>query len=319
MPAPPPVITSRTNARVKELRASLSGTPKNAGDLLGLEGEHLIREAHLAGETFETVYWREGSEAAMGGAGRYADLRTRQWVVLAREVFDSAVSTASPQGIAATWRIHEIVPRAEHAGDVLVVENLQDPGNLGTLIRSVAAFNMERVLVTPETVNPWNPKVVRAAAGAIFHVPVERLPLEEIVERLRAEGKRLFAAVSGFPHGGEHDFGESTAPHRVLTGRRDLRTIVDPERFPLPKPPAGGRTHPAAFSYDVDFERPCAILVGNEGAGLSPRARALADEQVTIPCRVESLNAAVAGSVLLYEVMRQDPLRQWARAQGLRP
>ena len=74
----------------------------------------------------------------------------------------------------------------------------------------------------------------------------------------------------------------------------------------------------ASLSPDTDFLPPCALLVGNEGSGLSMQALALADEHVLIPCAVESLNAAVAGSVLLYEAMRQVPLREWARQQGLR-
>ena len=211
-------------------------------------------------------------------------MRTRSWAVLSRDVFDSAVTTLSPQGIVATWKIREIVPQLQRSKDVLIVENLQDPGNFGTLIRSVGAFNMERVLATPETVNEWNPKVVRAAAGAVFHVPVERAPLDEIVAGVHGQGLRIFAAVSHITQVAE----------------------------------AGERSYPWSLSYDADFQRPCAILVGNEGAGLSARALALADEQVTIPCSIESLNAAVAGSILLYEVMRQEPLRGWAKEQGLR-
>ena len=69
---------------------------------------------------------------------------------------------------------------------------------------------------------------------------------------------------------------------------------------------------------DADYLDPCPILIGNEGAGLSLKARRLADEQVIIPSGVESLNAAVAGSILMYEVMSQRVLRQWARKQGLR-
>ena len=286
----PPTITSRTNARVKELRASLSGRARYAGDLLGLEGEHLLSEAHQAGQTFETIFLREGSEEVLQRAEWYSALRTGEWAVLSRDVFDSAVSTATPQGIVATWIIQEIAARQPHGGDVLIVENLQDPGNLGTLIRSVAAFGMERVFVTPETANQWNPKVVRSAAGAVFQVPVERLPLAEIVARLRGQETRIFAAVSGSPF----------AKDEVSDG-------------PTARKPSAG------LSYDADFEQPCAILVGNEGAGLSAEARALADEQVTIPCSVESLNAAVAGSVLLYEVMRQKTARRPVQNQELRP
>ena len=79
-----------------------------------------------------------------------------------------------------------------------------------------------------------------------------------------------------------------------------------------------GCSWPGELSYDTDFLPPWAILIGNEGAGLSDEALASADEQVQIPCAAESLNAAVAGSILLYEAMRQLPLRTWAQSHGLR-
>ena len=75
----------------------------------------------------------------------------------------------------------------------------------------------------------------------------------------------------------------------------------------------------ASLSYDTDFEHPCAMLIGNEGTGLTEVALSLADEQVLIPGSSESLNAAVAAAILMYESMRQIPLRLWARQQGLRP
>ena len=131
--------------------------------------------------------------------------------------------------------------------------------------------------------------------------------------RLREEGARVFAAVPGF-------VGEPAllAPHGALFGRqREAEATVAYRDESGAKTGAPGG-YPASLAYDADFVQPCAILVGNEGRGLSEEALALADERVQIPCSVESLNAAVAGSVLLYEAMRQIPLRSWAYKQGLR-
>lgn len=265
MPTLPPPITSRTNARVKSLRAALSGEAASLGDLLGLEGLHLLLEAHQAGLLLETVYLREGEEALIQREPWLAQVRAAHWVVLNREVFDGAVSTAAPQGIVATWTIADLPPRPEKkAGCLLVLENLQDPGNLGTLLRSAEAFGAAEVIVTPGTVNHWNPKVVRSSAGASFRVPVQRCTLPELIPALRGKGVRLFAAV---------------APSR------------NPE--------------PTLASFEANLSGPCALLIGNEGAGLSSEALRLADARVAIPCETESLNAAVAGSVLLYEAMRQ--------------
>ncbi len=315
MPVLPPPITSRTNARVKALRASLSGRAARPGDLLGIEGLHLIGELHNTGHSFEAVYLREGDEPLLE-VGWPSQLRATQWVVLSRDVFDSAVTTQTPQGIAATWIIRNPKLRDGEIGNALLLENIQDPGNLGTLIRSAAAFGTNRIMITPESANQWNPKVVRAAAGAMFHTSVTRLPIDQAAAQLRAEKVRMFAAVSSFHRGPEYGFPRLPAPHGVLTGRAESRD-ASPDR-PTPPPPAGEKSYAASLSYDTDFVEPCAVLIGNEGAGLTQHARELADEQVQIPVTVESLNAAVAGAVLLYEAMRQRTLRAWAQQQGLR-
>lgn len=275
MSALPPPITSRTNARVKALRASLSGEAGRNGDLLGLEGLHLLREAGRAGLSLDTLYLRAGDEDLLEREPWLTALRVAHWVVLAAEVFESAASTGTPQGIAATWAIKApSAPQDGAEGCVLILENLRDPGNLGTLIRSAEAFGASHVLLTPGTVNQWNPKVVRSSAGGSFRMPVSRAALGEIVQALRSEGVRLFAAV---------------APSVEVTPPADV-----------------GRANAASMSsLNADLSGPCAILIGNEGAGLSPEARAAADAEVVIPCQAESLNAAIAGSVLLYEAMRQ--------------
>ncbi|MDE1152053.1 MAG: RNA methyltransferase [Micavibrio sp.] len=242
---------------MKELRAAFEGKAARAGELIGLEGEHLVTEAVRSGIALETVYLREGSEHLLE-RDALRRLQAESWAVLSREVFASAVETQSPQGIAATVKI----PAPVAGGDVvLLLEDLQDPGNLGTLLRSVEAFGGGRVLTTLATVNPWNPKVVRSSAGSVFRVPVERMILPEMRKRVQAEGVQVYAAVA-------------------QSGRATDVTA----------------TH---------FLRPAAILIGNEGAGLSSEALSMATERVWIPCAVESLNAAVAGSVLLYEAMRQ--------------
>jgi TrmH family RNA methyltransferase len=243
-------------------------------------------------------------------------------------VFDSAVTTVTPQGIVATWVIRDPIRDRPDPPVGLIVENLRDPGNLGTLIRSAAAFGVGDVMVTPGAVNHWNPKVVRSAMGAIFTVKVTRHPLEEIVQRVRAEGVRIFAAVSGLLMGPEYGYPVKAARHGVLTGRIEnqdapigLRygvSIPDRDEARFDRQASRQPVYAASSSFDTDFVQPCAIMIGNEGAGLSLKARQLADEQVLIPCNVESLNAAVAGSVLMYEAMRQAPLREWAKKQGLR-
>ena len=256
------VITSKSNARVKTLRASFDGKAARAGELLGLEGEHLVGEALRSGMAFDTVFVREGSEVVLEKAS-LAGLKSNKWVRLTPDVFKSAVETASPQGIAAMVSIPEAAPAKARRGVVLVLESLRDPGNVGTLLRSAEAFGAEAVMATAGTVNEWNPKVVRASAGSVFRIPVLRGTLTEIKGWLT--GSRLLAAVA--------------------------------------------QMHASTSLLDVDMKAPCALMIGNEGAGLSAEALALADVRVRIPCAVESLNAAVAGSAQLYEAMRQRESR----------
>jgi TrmH family RNA methyltransferase len=252
------VITSRTNAKVKLLRAAFDGKASEPGDLVGIEGEHLLAEALRSGLTLPAIFLREGSERTLDRKVLHA-LEGHEITVLSREVFAAAVDTASPQGIAAT----AIIPDLQTGDDglTLVLEDLQDPGNLGTLIRSVEAFGGGRVLATRATVNAWSPKVIRSSAGSVFRVPVERLTMPQIRKRLQQGSGRVYAAVAQ----------ERSATSLLAT----------------------------KFSADA------VLLIGNEGAGLSGEALAMADERVWIPCATESLNAAVAGSVLLYEAMRQ--------------
>jgi TrmH family RNA methyltransferase len=263
-------ITSKSNARVKSLRASFSGKASQPGDLLGLEGEHLIAEAIRSGLTLETLFLREGSEAVLSRPALLgAD--AHETLTLSRDVFASAVETASPQGIAATILIPALPqPALVSPSIALILESLQDPGNLGTLIRSAEAFGAQQIFLTPDTVNPWNPKVVRSSAGSVFRLPITRAPLTQIAAQLKQQGTVLYAA--------------DAHPDQSIS------------------------------ILNITFAPRAAILIGNEGAGLSAQALALASHRVRIPCAVESLNAAAAGSTLLYEALRQRSINALARS-----
>jgi TrmH family RNA methyltransferase len=266
-------ITSRTNAKVKALRSSFSGKASRPGDVVGLEGENLIREAVRAGLAFEAIFVREGSSVALED-WIAEGLRAREWVVLRADVFDSAVATDSPQGVAATLRIPELAASLE--GTVLMLEDLQDPGNLGTLLRSAEAFLVRRIFVTPGTVSAWNPKAVRASAGSVFRLPVTRCSLAEMKAWSTGHGVKVVAAVA--------------------------------------------RSKDATPVMHARLLAPCALMIGNEGAGLSRAAMEMCNERVNIPCAVESLNAATAGTTMMYEAFRQNlqrELMEMPAARGL--
>jgi len=184
-----------------------------------------------------------------------------------REVLESALSTETPQPIAAlieqpswSWD-HVFPPNAKAAPLLLILAGVQDPGNLGTILRSAEAFGATAVLSLPGTVSAWNPKAVRASAGSLFRLPLLTVSAEECFQRLRSAGVKIW----------------TTAVHGAEAADR------------------------------IDLTVPSALIIGNEGNGVPQSLAALADGAVTIPCPgpVESLNAAVAASVLLYEAARQ--------------
>lgn len=250
------MVTSRSNARVKQLRAAFAGQARLASGLIAIEGEHLLEEAVRSGQPLKTVFVSE-RRAVPDFVPRGVEM-----VRLANDVFQSCVETQTPQGIAAL-----LVPPVSTVEEmltgnalILIAAGLQDPGNLGTLIRSAEAFGATGILTSVGTVSAWNQKAIRASAGSCFRVPIAAAT-PEAMELLQQGGVRLLAAM------------------------KDDAVAIE----------------------QADLLGPCAVMIGNEGAGLSEEWLQKAEVRVTIPCPglVESLNAAVAGSILLWEISRR--------------
>jgi TrmH family RNA methyltransferase len=204
------------------------------------------------------VLLRQGDEALA------ADLAIPHRVpvrLVERRLFDRLSDVQSPQGILAVFP----VPKPESAPDdapslVLILDRLRDPGNLGTLLRAAAGAGVSAVYLTPETVDPWNPKAVRAGMGAHFRLPIATLDNDTMAD---------------------------------LSTRLPRRVVARAE---------------AERPYDaVDWTGPAALVIGGETEGVGPELRAWGVEDVGIPLAhdVESLNAAVAGAVILFEAARQ--------------
>ncbi len=259
-------IESQQNARVKELRASLQRGVKTDRSRIAIEGEHLLQEAMLGGLRIRTIFVRSGSEKLL--PARIPD--NAEVLRLSPKVFQSAVSTEHPQGIAAIVDAPEFqFEQTLRSIPLLIIAGaLQDPGNLGALVRSAEAFGATGFILLPGTVSLWNSKTLRASSGSAFRLPVLAMTADEAFATLRAKSVPVFAAVA-----------------------------------------RGGDTQ-------ADFSGPTALLLGNEGAGLPDDWLSKVDRQITISCpgAVESLNAAVAGSVLLYEAARQRQVHAAGRA-----
>lgn len=258
-------ITSRQNALVKDLRKAFGqGEPTSEG-YIAVEGVRIIEEAIRSGLRFQAVFF---SDAGNAHAARLLPqiASNVEVLLLPDDIFSSAVSTESPQGVAALVKLrpHKFEDLLEQAGSDLLlvgVAGIQDPGNLGTIIRSAEAFGARAVLLGEKTVSHFNPKTVRASSGSLFREPLMRVKMAETIALLKQSGVRVLATSS---HKGK----------------------------PL---------------HEANFTGAAVIVVGNEGAGVPPEVLSLADELVNIPHspRVESLNAGIAASILLYEAARQ--------------
>jgi len=254
-------VESRQNARVKELRAGLSRGTRTAHNRIAIEGLHLVQEAVKSGLNLDTVFLQEGNEELLQ---RFPS-GDAEVLILTEDVFLSAAMTEHPQGVAALveapqFTVQAMFPSAPGPAPLVVIAaGLQDPGNLGTLVRSAEAFGATGMILLPGTVSLWNAKTLRASSGSAFRLPVLALTAEAAFTALRDQGLRIVAAVA-----------------------RD-------------------------GDSEADLRGPSALLIGNEGSGLPEAWIAQADARVTIPFTgaVESLNAAIAGSVLLYDAMRQ--------------
>jgi RNA methyltransferase, TrmH family len=259
--ASPRRVESRQNARVKELRGGLSRGIRTAHNHIAIEGLHLVQEAVKSGLNLNTVFLQEGNEELLQ---RFPS-GDAEVLILTEDVFLSATMTEHPQGVAALveaphFTVQAMFPSAPGPAPLVVIAaSLQDPGNLGTLVRSAEACGATGMILLPGTVSLWNAKTLRASSGSAFRLPVLALTAEAAFTALRDQGLRIVAAVA-----------------------RD-------------------------GDSEANLHGPSALLIGNEGSGLPEAWIAQADARVTIPFTgaVESLNAAIAGSVLLYDAMRQ--------------
>jgi TrmH family RNA methyltransferase len=253
-------VSSRENAAFKGVaRLVASASERRKAGLCVLDGAHLLAAFLESGARPEELFVSRAGLEAPEVAGLVERSSPAPATLLSDALFESISTVESPTGVIAVVRPPAGRPVPADASLVLLLEDLQDPGNVGTLLRSAAAAGAGHVMLSPHCAFAWSPKVLRAAMGAHFAVNV-------------VEGADLAAWAGAYR-------GRALA----LAG--------------------GGGTS----LYEVDLRGPVALMVGNEGAGLSPALLAAASMRVRIPMagRMESLNAAAAGVVALFEAVRQ--------------
>jgi len=253
-------IASRDNPSYKAMaKLVASAAERRRTGMSVLDGAHLLEAFMHAGGMPEEIMV---SEAGLADAeiarllARAAGVRT---ALLTDALFDALSTVESPTGVIAAVRTPPSRPAPSDATLALLLEDIQDPGNVGTLLRSAAAAGADHVLLSPQCAFAWSPKVLRAAMGAHFAV--------NIVER--ADLAAFLAAYRG------------TSIALTGQGERGL--------------------------YELDLRGPVALVVGNEGAGVSRGVMDACTVRVRIPiaATVESLNAGTAGAVALFEAVRQ--------------
>ncbi len=256
-------IAGRHNQRLKELRLAFRRAELTAHGECAIEGVRLIEEALRSGQHLKSVFFSESARALAEKFLPQLNART-ETVVLPNALFNSIVPSDAPQGVAAllklpTYSSAQMLDRAND-GPFVVAAGLQDPGNLGTILRSAEAFGAAGIFLTEGTVSVYNSKVLRGSAGSIFRLPFLQIASVELLPLLRARGVRLLA----------------TSAHQGT---------------PLSR---------------ISWTLPLTIFIGNEGAGLSRELTRQMDETLVIPqaAQVESLNAGVAASIVLYEAAR---------------
>jgi TrmH family RNA methyltransferase len=275
-------ITSRDNRWLKEFRLALRGGLPTESGFVGVEGVRLVEEALRSACPIEAVLFSETGERQHE---RLAPLIDRPEIAIpilrtTDRLFEGIADTEHPQGVAAL-----VKPRAASFDDLLrtpdtacspllvVLAGVQDPGNVGTILRTASAFGATGAVTAASgqsgTASPFSPKALRASAGAALHLPIlAGMSLPILLTQLRVANVRTLASC-------------------------------------VHESPDGG--NPLLAPWEVDWCEPVALLVGNEGAGLPEEVERSADARIRIPMSsgVESLNAAAAAAVLFYEAARQ--------------
>ncbi len=265
------MITSTNNNQIKNIIAlNKKARERKAQRLFVVEGVRAVSE--VPGELLSAIYYIEGFGATVEGRSFLKELSAKApqaiYEEVAANVFKSMCDTVTPQGVLALVRMQDftlddVLGAGKNIAHVIILESLQDPGNMGTIIRTAEGAGATGIIMNGTTVDLYSPKVVRSTMGSIFRVP-------------HLVTSDLFSIIKTL----EDEYGVSVyAAH--LKGDK--------------------------FYDELDFTGPTAFMIGNEGNGLTDEASELATSYLKIPMegQLESLNASVAASLLMYETHRQ--------------
>lgn len=255
------MITSASNQKIKNLNSLIQKSKaRREQDVFITEGVRMFQEAPM--DKIKEVFVSE-SFYEKGSAGE--KLEQCNYEILSDELFKKVSDTQTPQGILCVmkqyhYELQDLFQKEKPL--FLILEDIQDPGNLGTMVRTAEGAGIDGIIMTKGTVDIYNPKTIRSTMGSVYRMPFFYTEdLLSVMKQLQEKNVKLYAA---------HLKGNS-------------------------------------FYHQMDFKGATAFLIGNEGNGLKDETADAADVYMKIPMegKVESLNAAVASVILMYEAARQ--------------
>ncbi len=253
------MITSVQNSKIQLVRSLLGRSKeRRENDAMVVEGVRLLEEALSAGWRFRFALYSQGlSERGWALLERLSETGVETEEV-AEQLLTSSSDTRNPQGLLAVLEL-QTLPIPKQPNFVLILDEIRDPGNMGSLLRTASAAGVQAVCLTPGSADAFAPKVVRAGMGAHFRLPIHTMDWKDIREQLQ-----------------------------------DLKFVLTEMEAPL-------------TCWQADLRVRLALIIGGEAEGASLAARQFCDESITIPMAAgsESLNAAAAGAIVLFEVKRQ--------------
>lgn len=249
------IISSRKNDRVRFLRTLFREKwMRDEHGMFAVEGDHLCGELLRVGLRIGVAAFTEKAAEKYSETVKALCERAEKTLVISEDIAEYISDTKTPQGLFAAAEKREI-PFPEDARRLIILDKVQDAGNVGTVIRTAEAFGIDGVLLTDGCADAWSPKAVRASMGSVFREPLIPFSSEEHLEGFTVYGAMLDESAKRL---GEVRFPEKTA-----------------------------------------------IVIGSEGSGISPEIAEICDEKIYIPIKgAESLNAAMAAAVLLWELGR---------------
>ena len=255
------IISSKDNEIIKNIRKLKEKKYRDLENSYIIEGIKLIKEAIEENAVIKQIVMCEEFSDEEIDKDTMFEIARHNLIYVTKSVFNIITDVKTPQGIIAVVEKKKNEDANYKEDIIIALDDIQDPGNLGTILRTADSANLKQIIVSKNTVDVYNPKVVRSTMGAIFRINiVEAESLKDELEKAKTHGYKIMVTA--------------------LDAKKNI--------------------------YNADYSK-TVIVIGNEANGVSKEIKDIADEKVIIPMlgKTESLNASVAGSIMIYEYVRR--------------